>query len=124
MAVIGTYYLVVGDLSPSILYQTVPKENLTGVVSVTFNAWDAATRTLKIDDGVAAVASGLYLINGVLTNVVPADGILVYNLGPADVDVSDTFHCQFTVVFQSGLVTTSPNKKGDYLVLEIAEKIT
>jgi hypothetical protein len=105
----STFEIRVGDVSPQLAYRV--GIDLSDVISVNFSARDKLTDVVFIDDQPALVADGTYRINGVMTPLTPADGVVIYQWQLADTaTVRPSVECLFKLVRDGAAQETWPSK--------------
>jgi len=104
----------VGDRLPWLAYDF--GFSLANAVSVNFSAQDADTNEVFIEEQTALIANGSYTINGVVTALTPADGIVFY---PWAVDDTATprksARCLFHIIWPGPLQETLPSNGYEHI---------
>lgn len=114
----STFEIRVGDTLPQIAYRI--GVDLTDVTSVNFSARDKTTDVVFIDDEPAFVANGNYRINGVMTALTPADGVVIYQWAiPDTLSERTAVECLFKLIRDGGAQETWPSK--GFIRVSIAE---
>lgn len=98
-----------GSDNDLLFYQFDPIINLTGVLSVLFSMKKQQATTIKINDAVAQVANGTYIIDGVSTTLTPTDGVVFYPWTLVDLDTAGNYEGEFKVTFANGKSSVNPS---------------
>lgn len=111
------FYYTEGDTLPVMFWKIDPPTDLTLATSVTWSMEDANGNNV-IDDVAASIADGTYIIDGVSTDLTPADGVVFWEPLTAQTANKGLYRGRFQVTFPGGRTMATPNSGALEVIIE------
>lgn len=83
--------------------------DLTGATTPRVSMKNRVTGVIEVNNAVAQIANGTYVLNRVPTALTPASGVIFYPWVSGDIDTVGDYDMQFSAVTAQGLVIRPPS---------------